>query len=247
MDNKMKKFLALINIVLVVCCLNHMASSQSNETSGGGELKKFEVGGHFTIMFQDDFDPKNPVFKQFGFRESITVNRRYESGFGGRFTFNINRALAVEGEINFTPSIATLNERSRNGQSTNIFPPGGKKTQFLAGVKYGIRREKWGIFAKARPGAIRFSAYPTIVGRFVVPSPTGGQPLDVLLFEQEFPATFFNLDVGGVFEYYPSRKTVFRVDVGDTIIRYGAQKPKNINPTFTRHNFQTSVGFGFRF
>jgi len=81
------------------------------------------------------------------------------------------------------------------------------------------------------------------VGRFVAPSP----PLDILLFQQEIPSTFFNIDVGGVFEYYPSRRTVFRMDVGDTIIRYAAQEPKVINPTFTRHNLQASVGFGFRF
>ncbi len=70
---------------------------------------------------------------------------------------------------------------------------------------------------------------------------------DIIVFTQEAKSTFFNIDVGGVFEYYPTRNTVFRVDVGDTIICYNAQPPRDINPTFTRHNLQTSIGFGFRF
>ncbi len=68
-----------------------------------------------------------------------------------------------------------------------------------------------------------------------------------VLSRTERGVNFFTVDVGGVFEYYPSRRTVFRVDVGDTIIRYSAQEPKDINPNITRHNLQTSVGFGFRF
>ena len=75
-----------------------------------------------------------------------------------------------------------------------------------------------------------------------------GTPIiSAVLSETKKGVNFFNVDVGGVFEYYPTRKTIFRVDVGDSIIRYGAQEPKAINPTITRHNLQTSVGFGFRF
>ena len=214
-----------------------------NET----KLKRFEVGGHFTIMFQDDFNPANVTFRQFGFNDSAQNVRRYESGFGGRFTYNINKRLAVEGEVNFTPSIATLNDRLSNSEPANIAPPGGEKLQILGGVKYGIRRKNFGVFAKLRPGAIRFNAFPKITGRFIANSPTGGQPLDVLLFQQEHPAFFFNIDAGGVFEYYLSKRTVFRVDVSDTIIRYNSQEPKDLNPSFTRHNLQINVGFGFRF
>ncbi len=59
------------------------------------------------------------------------------------------------------------------------------------------------------------------------------------------------VDVGGVVELYPSRKAVVRVDMGDTIVRYGeesldgAQSP--IVVASTRHNFQFSVGVGYRF
>jgi hypothetical protein len=58
---------------------------------------------------------------------------------------------------------------------------------------------------------------------------------------------FLTVDVGGIFEYCPTKRTIFRVDVGDTIIRYRSLEPEVINPSFTRHNLQMSLGFGFRF
>jgi hypothetical protein len=160
----------------------------------------------------------------------------------GDLLYNVNRRLAFEGEVNYFPSSPTVNELVAAGKFANVPYSGGKKAQFLGGVKYGFRHSKYGFFGKIRPGAIRFTAYPKVAGRFVSPMSD-----DVLVFSTEVPATFFNVDVGGVFEYYPNRRTVFRVDVGDTIIRYNAQQPKEINPSFTRHNLQTSVGFGFRF
>jgi hypothetical protein len=69
------------------------------------------------------------------------------------------------------------------------------------------------------------------------------------------------LDIGGVLEFYPTRRVVTRFDFGDTIIRYGATTinsidgpaggpfvttPITINGE-TRHSFQFSAGVGFRF
>jgi hypothetical protein len=67
--------------------------------------------------------------------------------------------------------------------------------------------------------------------------------------------------VGGVFEIYPSRRTLIRFDVGDTIIRFDRRNVAAVDPalpptarmvTFTvseetKHNLQASAGFGFRF
>lgn len=233
--------------VVVIIGLNHSSQAQISYEEDNIELKKFEVGGHFTIMFQNDFEVQDVVFHRFGLEEAVTNDKRYESGFGGRFTYNVNRNLAVEGEVNFTPSTRTARELARAGIPRTGPFSGGEKTQFLGGVKYGIRRSKFGAFGKIRPGAIRFNAFPKIFNRIVVPSKTGGNPDNVILFQEEKPATFFNIDVGGVLEYYPTRKLFFRADVGDTIIRYNAQKPKDINPNFTRHNLQINVGIGFRF
>jgi hypothetical protein len=68
-------------------------------------------------------------------------------------------------------------------------------------------------------------------------------------------------DVGGVVEFYPSKRIVTRFDVGDTIIRYGDTTVTSIQGPIdgpftlvpitiggeTRHNFQFSAGVGFRF
>lgn len=58
------------------------------------------------------------------------------------------------------------------------------------------------------------------------------------------------MDVGGVLEFYPSRKVLTRIDVGDTIIHYGDGSffPTGIAPgSRNSHNLQISAGVGFRF
>ncbi len=68
--------------------------------------------------------------------------------------------------------------------------------------------------------------------------------------------TDFALDLGGVVELYPSSRTILRFDAGDTILRSGTHNVPVRTPFFdvvapvpdrTTHNFQGSVGFGFRF
>lgn len=209
------------------------------------KLRRFEVGIHGTIMFQSDFEVADVVFHRAGLDSAVIDDPRYESGIGGRFTYNINRQLAVETEVNYTPSTKTRRELFQAGQSTNVPFSGGEKTQVLFGAKYGYRGKRFGVFGKVRPGFIHFRAFPYVQGKFIVYQ--NGQPYDVILFISEKPATFFNADVGGVFEYYTSKRTMIRFDIGDTIIHYNAQKPRDVNPTFTRHNLQMNLGFGFRF
>jgi hypothetical protein len=166
-------------------------------------------------------------------------------GLGGRFTYNLNKHVALEAAGYFFPGkCATC-----NGQIT------GHITEGLFGVKVGQRFKKWGVFAKARPGFASFSK-----GFFDI-VPTGGTG--------PFPFTFvvrrdtpFALDVGGVIEFYPSKRIVVRLDGGDTILHYGSHTfhsfhtdpitgalvPDSLTTSgYTRHNFQFSAGVGFRF
>jgi hypothetical protein len=59
------------------------------------------------------------------------------------------------------------------------------------------------------------------------------------------------VDVGGVLELYPSRRAIVRLDAGDTIVRIRNATAGVIGApavtTDTTHNFQFSVGFGYRF
>lgn len=244
---KNNKISYLLFAIVIMLAINSPFFAQTNNNKDDDEIKKFEVSGQISGLLVNRLDPNDEVFRQFGFPERAVNSRFLDIGGGGRFSYNINRNLAVESEVNYFLSRPTADELGLAGLPIIGPLSGGNKTQFLAGVKYGVRRSKYGVFGKVRPGAIHYAGQRRLVGLVVIPSPTGGRPDDVIQFLQEAPATFFNIDVGGVFEYYPSRRTVFRVDVGDTIIRYNAQEPRDINPTFTRHNLQTSVGFGFRF
>jgi hypothetical protein len=62
----------------------------------------------------------------------------------------------------------------------------------------------------------------------------------LIQFHSKTEAAF---DMGGVVEFYPSRSTTVRFDLGDTIIRF--RDPGYA--TQTTHNLQFSAGFGFRF
>lgn len=222
------------------------SGKSENTATGRDKLKRFEVGGHLTMMLQDDFEPADVVFINYGFRNAAYIDRRFETGIGGRFTYNVNRAFAVEGEVNYLPSTMTLADHFEAGVPRTGPFSGGEKTQVLFGAKYGYRGKRIGIFGKIRPGFIHFNAFPYITNTYIFYGPNG-QISDVVLVSAEKPATFFNVDVGGVFEYYTSKRTFLRVDVGDTIVHHNRQEPKEYNPTFNRHNLQMNVGFGFRF
>jgi hypothetical protein len=208
-------------VVVVICLVQLQALAQSEE------LPKFEVAGEFTTLEREE-----------GFSQ-----RRTDPGFGGRFTYNLNKTFSLEGAGYYFPKQCF---QCRNA---------GNIAEGLAGVKVGKRFEKWGVFAKARPGVISFSQ-----GTFdSVPPFTF--PLIPIQFELN-RLTTFAMDVGGVVEFYPSKHIVTRFDVGDTIIHF---KRRNLNtvlfdpatttftpaiipvPARTSHNFQFVTSVGFRF
>lgn len=183
-----------------------------------------------------------PKFEIGGHFTSLTLDAAAtEPGLGVRFTYNVTPHIALEAEGNLLPHDA--HDRS--------FRNGGRAVEGLFGVKIGKRYEHFGIFAKARPGLISFTR-----GRFdVVPNNDGSAfPFD---FRTE-RLTHFAFDVGGVLEFYPTRRIVTRFDAGDTIIRYGDTTLTTITgpplvlrpvtfPGEMKHNFQFSAGVGWRF
>jgi len=169
---------------------------------------------------------KNPAFEVGVHYTTLFVTEKSDgdSGLGIRFTYNLNDYLAVEAEGNALP-------QTREGGGNN-------ETQGFFGARVGIRKSRYGIFAKARPGFNTFY----LLG--VTPGPNA--------FEQGH--TRFALDAGGVFEYYPSRHTALRVDAGDTMIQFKPgdffyqrlDEPMPVRKRFS-HNLQVSVGFSYRF
>ena len=202
--------------------------------------------GHRAALAQSDETKKYEVGVHFS---ALSINdpglTRTEPGFGSRFTYNLTDNFALEAEGNFFPR-SNLFRAFRNG---------GHGLEGLFGVKIGKRFKRLGIFGKARPGFIRYSQAQTDLN---ITGPTT-DPFSITARTR--PLTHFATDIGGVLEFYPSRRIVTRFDVGDTIIRYGQTTITTLTggpggtfvplsltfPDETRHNFQFSAGVGFRF
>ncbi len=205
-------------------------------TTGDDSTPKFEVGAQFTSL------TLNPPRQLAGSPVIFGENRpQTESGLGGRFTFNLADSIGLESVINYFPT----SEGVAAGAT-------GRILQGQFGVKAGKRFKRFGIFGKARPGFVSFDRSVNLVG--TRPFNFGGFTFIEGLFETG-RRTFFANDLGGVLEFYPSRRWVMRFDVGDTMIHYGERSIRTIfvNPTFVtappekRHNFQFTSGFSFRF
>lgn len=152
------------------------------------------------------------------------------NGVGGRFGYNFNQYLALDAEANFFPETHLGNEQS------------GAKAQGFVGLKAGARGKYAGLFAKARPGVMSigeitsgFDCNRTSFGSVCRPNHTN-----------------FALDAGAVAEFYPSRRSIIRLDVGDTMIHLRRATRDVFGQTiqtsgdFT-HQLQIGIGFGYRF
>jgi len=239
----LKRIAWSVALVGLFCLTFHDARAQSEE-------KKFEIGGQFSLLRLISRTGTVAVLPCLGPLPCPTVTvfsegRETEPGFGGRIGYNFSKYVAAEAEGNFFPRDRDLD--------------GGRKTQGLFGVKAGKRFDKFGVFAKARPGFVRFAKgdYKAVGGCIAIFPP----PLACFA---PIARTNFAFDLGGVVELYPTKRTIVRFDAGDTVIRAGAHNvvatqvpaPGSLAPirfvvipvsAETTHNFQGSIGFGFRF
>jgi hypothetical protein len=214
-----------MNLRFLLLAFAFLLLMQSASVAQSTDLRKFEIAGEFSTLDRDSFEGKMT-----------------EPGAGARFTFNFNRSLALETAGYFFPRQCGL---CRNA---------GNMSEVVAGVKVGKRFDKWGIFAKARPGVVSFSR-----GEFNPVSATSPfLPVAVEINR----ITSFATDFGGVLEFYPSPRIVTRFDAGDTLIHFRRRTINGIafnpvtrevtlipinRPARTTHNFQFIAGVGFRF
>ncbi len=204
--------------------------------------ERFELGAHFSSL-SADFD---------GDRTGLGVTLGYRFA-----TFKDNKYTATaEAEFNFLPGRVFTGDVRKNG----------RVKQGLFGLKVGRKFEKYGVFAKVRPGFINYSngtvATPTLINTtFGNGTITGFSGIGR---GSGSGKTNFATDIGGVVEFYPTEKVFTRFDFGDTIVRLrstvlefptftttGGTTTIVIQripiPATTQHNFQFSAGIGFRF
>lgn len=175
------------------------------------EQSKAEAGAQFSVLTMNRF-----------------ASTPAEPGIGGRFSWNLMPSLAVDTEFNFYPEDYTP-------QSVQ---DGGRVFSFFAGVKVAaIRREKFAVFGKIRPGLVTFGNVPVQTSAVNV--------------ENE-RLTHFATDLGGVFEYYISPRWILRTDLGVTLIKIDSRTVSlGTNGSITapgtmRPAFQFSTGVSYR-
>ena len=210
----------------IACGFVLLAQPRAAQAQTQTDEHKFEVGGQVTSIHIAPIDsnimtPISGTFNAQGF--DVTT-----FGYGGRIGYNVNRYVSVEAEFNYFPE-KNFNEVSQD-----------RREQFFAGVRVGKRWDKVGVFAKLRPGTMHFDELPF----HTACTATGCR---------EKSENTLALDAGGVVEYYPTSRTILRFDAGDTIVHFKGAGPTIFStsivntPSQTTHNFQASVGFGFRF
>jgi hypothetical protein len=199
--------------------------------------------GQSQAFSQSDDLPKFEVAAEFTTLERDAFNGRTEPGVGGRFTYNLNKVFSLEAAGYFFPRRCLS---CRNN---------GRVTEALGGVKVGKRFNSWGIFAKARPGVVSFSE-----GEFNIRHVPSSIFDDIEIERNRL--TNFAADLGGVVEFYPSKRIVTRFDAGDTLIHFSRRTTNVVifdpvtsgftlapftSPARTTHNFQFMASVGFRF
>ena len=146
------------------------------------------------------------------------------SGGGFGFGYNFTRHFAFDSALNFLPPQA-----GTQGMMQGLF-----------GMKLGQRWNRWGLFAKTRPGFIYYDE--ALPGRGIT------TPHSLSRFVWDF---------GGVAEIYTHHNGTIRFDAGTTLVRYLTDKTDTrftqiggvISSQYytNQGNFQISTGYSYRF
>ena len=177
---------------------------------------RFEVGGHVSTLRIGDAGNTN-------------------AGIGGRVGYDLSAWLAVEAEIGFFPRDRIDVEMGLAPITTTHWSR--RRLEGFFGPKIGMRGERVGAFVKVRPGLVSLSN--TGMG-------CTGDICPLILLPRPEYKTEFAVDLGGVFEFYPTPRTTARFDVGTTAIRHRSQGVPPCRACTTK-NLSTSVGMGFKF
>jgi hypothetical protein len=148
-----------------------------------------------------------------------------DTGIGGRAAWNISDNTAFEGAFDFFLTGDSVVER------------GGRKVVGLVGPKIGWRGSRIGLFGKARTGFARVSEGRQVgVCIQIFPQPSSCYASQTRLV----------LDLGGVFEFYPSNRTAVRIDVGDLITRLTQESYRFARNGNYTHDLLVTAGFAWR-
>jgi hypothetical protein len=208
------------NSLLVTAGFSYRLGGFDTQSISIWNTRRWEIGGQFGVLSIGSSELQGHPLS-LGDYQNI----------GERLTCNLNRWLAIDSVLNYFYTNPNAGDAQR----------GGRILQGSFGPKAGIHLQRFGFFAKVRPG---FLSYGGVHDDLFPPFPTTR-------------LTHFAVDFGGVLEYYPSRRTMLRFDLGHTVAYYGSARviapsspPFNggyVNPAFRDNAMQFTTGFGWRF
>ena len=192
----------------------------------GQQRRRTEISAQATLLRLSDFDTT-------------------PSGVGGRVTFDLTTWLATDAEFQFFPSdniTLPLGGVGPTAVPLALIAHNRRRADGFFGVKVGTRASKFGVYGKVRPG------FTHLVDRGVeCIGVECARILMLTLLARDEYRTEFALDLGGGVEFYPTGRTVARVEFGDTMIRHRSFAPPCWADRCTSHNFTTRIGGGVRF
>lgn len=144
-------------------------------------------------------------------------------GIGVRGGWRAAQLLGVEAELNVYPS---------GLPGTGITISRGR-VESLFGITVGPQLGRLRPFARVRPGLLRYREAPQPIACILIFPP----PLSCTLAGGQ---TLFAVDIGGGVEVAAGPRMLFRVDVGDRVVRYP-------EPNEAGHDVRVGVGWAFRF
>jgi len=158
-------------------------------------------------------------------------------GVGGRITWDFLPWASTDVEAAFFPrDTFEVHSRGLNGETLRLAYH-RRRSDVFAGVRAGVSGNRFGLFGKVRPGFTRLQDK----GLQCV-----GSPCALALFLRPEYKTEFALDLGGIVEFYPTRRTVARFDLGDEMIRHASFAVPPC-PDCTTHNLTSRFGVGLKF
>jgi hypothetical protein len=144
-------------------------------------------------------------------------------GVGVRVGWRPRGLLGVEAELNVYPSDVP-------GEGVAV---SSSRVEGLFGVTVGPQLGIVRPFARLRPGFLRYQEAPEPVACILIFPP----PLSCQLAAGQ---TLFAFDIGGGVEVAIGRAMLFRVDIGDRMVRYP-------DPYETDHDVRVGVGWAVKF
>jgi len=160
--------------------------------------------------------------------DALELSLRHVGAVGGFLSYRLAPGVYADAALNlFTQKMAPVTPFD-----------GGHLTQAVAGVKLGVRKDRYGLFGKIRFGVNSQSAAPT--------------GIDASGFHRDrFNA--LAVDVGGVFEHSLGRRLLLRFDGGDTVSVFHSATFNDrgsivsIEAPSAKHGLQITWGAGWRF